>query len=490
MSDKNPSAHPFPEGFLWGGATAANQFEGGWDEGGKGPSEADMLTRGAHGTSRKITRGVQPGEVYPNHTASGFYHRHAEDIALMGEMGFKVHRMSIAWSRIFPTGMEAEPNEEGLAFYDRVFDELAAQGIEPLVTISHYEMPFALIERYNGWAGREVIDHFLRYCRAIFSRYAGKVRYWLTFSEINSAMIPLGNYLGLGVLNPGTTQMEEQVDIPQVRFQALHHQLVASARAVQLCHEMVPGSRVGCMMARFTKYPYSCNPADVLACQQEVEELNYYTGDVQVRGAYPYFSRRLWERMGVRLEMAPGDLEELRRGTVDFCAFSYYMTDAVSTDPAVAHTSGNLMGGAKNPYLKANDWGWQIDPDGLRYTLRELYARYQVPLMVVENGLGARDELVPGADGRLTVHDDYRIDYLRDHIRAMSEAVADGVDLMGYTMWGCIDLVSANTGEMAKRYGFVYVDDDGTGTGSFNRYRKDSFYWYQKVIASNGADLA
>ena len=475
----------FPEGFLWGGATAANQYEGGWNEGGKGPSGADMMTNGTHTMPRQITRTWEDGLFYPNHKASDFYHHHAEDIALMGEMGFKVFRMSINWTRIFPTGMEEEPNEEGLAFYDRVFDELRSQGIEPLVTISHYELPFALTEKYNGWASRELIDLYVRYCETIFTRYKDKVKYWLTFNEINCGTLPLGNFMGLGILNEGTRDFANQVDDPQLRYQALHHMFVASARAVQLGHSINPDFKIGCMIAFMTNYPYSCNPKDVIACQKKNDEANYYCGDVQVRGAYPHFAQSIWKKYGVELQVKDGDLEELKRGTVDFYSFSYYMSNAVAIGSDAEETAGNLLGGAKNPYLKASDWGWQIDPDGLRYTLKEIYARYQIPLMVVENGLGAFDTLEE--DG--SVHDTYRIEYLRDHIKAMNEAIEDGVDLMGYTMWGCIDLVSASTGEMGKRYGFVYVDADDHSQGTFDRYRKDSFYWYKKVIASNGEDL-
>ena len=481
----------FPQGFLWGGATAANQFEGGWNEGGKGPSGADMMTNGTHTNPRLITTTWEDGLYYPGHVASDFYHHHTEDIALMGEMGFKVFRMSINWPRIFPTGEETEPNEEGLAFYDTVFDELHAQGIEPLVTISHYELPFALTQKYNGWADRRLIDLYLRYCETIFTRYRDKVTYWLTFNEINCGMMQLGNFMGLGILNEGTRDFTNQVDDPQLRIQGLHHQFVASARAVQLGHRINQNFKIGCMIAYMTFYPLTCNPADIVACQQQMDELNNYCADVQVRGAYPYYAERVWKRWGVDApQMEPGDKGELARGTVDFYSFSYYQSNCVSTDPAQAQSSGNLIGGAKNPYLKASDWGWQIDPDGLRYTLNEIYGRYQIPVMVVENGLGAFDTLERADDGTPVIHDPYRIDYLRQHIKAMEAAVEDGVDLMGYTMWGCIDLVSASTGEMGKRYGFVYVDADDRSQGSFERYRKDSFYWYQQVIATNGENLA
>lgn len=476
----------FPENFLWGGATAANQYEGGWDEGGKGPSCADMMTNGTHTSPRQITRQLEEGLYYPNHIASDFYHHYKEDIALMGEMGFKVFRMSIAWSRIFPTGMEEEPNEEGLAFYDAVFDELQKYGIEPLVTMSHYELPFALVEKYNGWASRELIDLFTKYATVIFTRYKDKVKYWLTFNEINCGTLPIGNYMSLGILNEGTRDFLNQVDVPQLRYQGLHHQFVASAKAVKIGHEINPDFKIGLMIAEMPKYPYTPNPDDILEVQKQWQELNYYCGDVMVRGEYPYYAKRIWNSYNITPDfILEEDAEILKEGTVDFHSFSYYQTNCTTLDPSVEIAGGNLLGGAKNPYLQRSEWGWEIDPKGLRYTLNELYGRYQIPLMVVENGLGAFDKVEE--DG--SVHDLYRIDYLREHIRCMGEAIEDGVDLMGYTMWGCTDLTSASTGEFGKRYGFVYVDSDDYGKGTFQRSRKDSFYWYKKVISSNGQDL-
>ena len=474
----------FKEGFLWGGATAANQYEGGFNEGGKGISDADVMSNGTHTTPRQITNGIEEGLYYPNHIASDFYHRYKEDIALMAEMGFKVFRLSINWTRIFPNGDEMEPNEEGLQFYDNVFDELKKYNIEPLVTISHYELPFYLTQKYNGWASRDLVDFYVRYCETLFTRYKDKVSYWLTFNEINCGTMPLGNFLGLGIVNEGTRDFTKQVDIPQLRYQGLHHQFVASAKAVKLGHEINPNFQIGCMIAYMQNYAYTCHPDDVLKAQQVKEMSNYYCGDVQVRGEYPYFAKRFWKENNITIQMEDGDEVLLKEGCVDFYSFSYYMTNCVSHDPTLEGTSGNLMGGVKNPYLDASDWGWQIDPQGLRYTLNELYARYQVPLMVVENGLGAFDTLE-----NETVHDSYRIDYLRKHIACMEEAVNDGVDLIAYTPWGCIDLISASTGEMGKRYGFVYVDSDDLGNGTFNRYKKDSFHWYKKVIATNGQDL-
>ena len=475
----------FPENFLWGGATAANQYEGAWDVDGKGPSTSDMCTGGSYKQSKRITRTIEPGTLYPSHEATDFYHHYKEDIALLAEMGFKVFRLSINWTRIFPTGMEEEPLEAGLQFYDKVFDECKKYGIEPLVTLSHYELPYALTEKCNGWAGRECIEYFERYAKAVFERYKDKVTYWLTFNEINAGTWPMGNFLSLGILNEGTTDFMNQVDIPQLRFQGLHHQFVASAKVVKYAHDNYPQFKIGNMLAIGTTFPLTCQPEDVIAAQQQMWRGNWYCGDVMVRGEYPYFAKALWEKDGVTVQMEPEDAQILKEGTVDFFTFSYYMSNCASADPEKLAGEGNLMGGIPNPYLKASDWGWQIDPVGLRYILNELYARYQIPLMVVENGLGAYDKVE--ADG--AIHDSYRIDYLREHIRCMGEAIADGVDLIGYTSWGCVDLVSASTGEMAKRYGFVFVDKYDDGTGTLERKKKDSFYWYKKVIASNGTDL-
>jgi len=477
----------FREDFLWGGATAANQCEGAWDVDGKGPSVSDMCTNGSHTTPKRITATIEPDTLYPSHEAIDFYHHYEEDIALFAEMGFKCFRMSINWTRIFPTGMETEPNEKGLAFYDRVFDCCKKHGIEPLVTISHYELPYALVEKCNGWESREVIGYFENYCKAIFERYKDKVKYWLTFNEINSGCVRMGSVLSTGTIKGYSGPINQVPDRPQERFQALHHMFLASARVVKYAHEHYPQFKLGCMTLMGTTYPLTCDPDDMLLAQQKMKMTNWFTSDVQVRGAYPYYADRFFKENGVVLKTEPGDEEELKQGRVDFFTFSYYMSVCVSAAPKeMARVGGNLLGGVPNPYLKASDWGWQIDPKGLRWTLNEVYSRYQIPMMVVENGLGAKDVLEE--DG--SIHDDYRIDYLRQHIEQMREAVADGVDLMGYTPWGCIDLVSASTGEMAKRYGFIYVEKYDDGTGSLARRRKDSFYWYKKVIETNGADLS
>ncbi|SEU04537.1 glycoside hydrolase family 1 protein [Lacrimispora sphenoides] len=475
----------FAEDFLWGGAVAANQCEGAWNEAGKGIADPDVCTGGSHARSKRITRTIEPDTCYPSHEAIDFYHHYKEDIALFAEMGFKVFRFSIAWTRIFPTGMEEEPNEAGLEFYDRVIEECLNHGMEPLITISHYEMPFALTEKYNGWASRECIGLYVKYAETLFKRYKGKVKYWLTFNEINAGTMPMGGFLSLGILNEGTTDFTNQTDIPNLRFQGLHHQFVASAQAVKAGHEIDPDCKIGCMLCYITTYPLTCNPDDILEAQRRNQILNQFCGDVQVRGEYPSFMNRYFRENGISIQMEPGDLETIKEGCVDYYTFSYYMSNCATATPEQASTSGNLMGGAKNPYLESSDWGWQIDPKGLRYTLNELYGRYRIPLMVVENGLGAYDK--KEEDG--SIRDDYRIDYLRKHIEQMKEAVEDGVDLMGYTPWGCIDLVSASTGEMAKRYGFIYVEKYDDGSGDLSRRKKKSFEWYKKVIETNGEEL-
>jgi 6-phospho-beta-glucosidase len=479
----------FKKDFLWGGATAANQYEGGWNLGGKGPSVPDHIRGGTINTPRLWDREIDQNTYYPSHEAVDFYHHYEEDINLMGEMGFKCFRLSINWARIYPTGMEEEPNKEGLEFYHKVFRKCKENGIEPLVTLSHYELPWALSEKYNGWAGRELIDYFIRYAKTCFEEYKGEVKYWLTFNEINVAMNSFGKILSLGMqgldhqpmfcLNETDKQKSE-------RFTALHHQFIASAKAVLIGHEIDPENKIGCMIAGSLSYPYTCNPKDVYESDLDFNMSNFFCGDVQVRGHYPYYAKHYFKDNNINVKMEEGDEDILRKGTVDFYSFSYYMSSCVSTDSKVIDkTSGNMFVGIKNPYLEASDWGWQIDPTGLRTYLNRIYGRYEIPLMVVENGLGANDER--SEDGKF--HDTYRIEYLRKHIQAMKDAVEDGVEVMGYTMWGCVDLVSASTGEMKKRYGFIYVDRDNDGNGDFHRERKDSFYWYKKVIDSNGNDL-
>lgn len=474
----------FRKDFLWGGATAANQYEGAWDVDGKGSSVSDMCTNGSHKSPKRITPIFEDGTLYPSREATDFYHHYEEDIALAAEMGFKCFRMSIAWTRIFPTGMEDAPNEAGLAFYDKVFDECIKYGIEPLVTISHYEMPYALVEKYNGWEDRKLVEYFMNYCKVIFERYKDKVKYWLTFNEINNGIEPIGALLSLGTIKGYSGPITEIPDNPQSRFQGIHHQFIASALAIKYAHDNYPQFKMGNMCIFSTMYPLTCNPKDVMETEKKMQMINWFCADVHVRGYYPSYSNRFFKENNINIKMEAGDDKILKEGTVDFFTFSYYMSNCVSTAPDADKVEGNIVNGVKNPYLKSSDWGWQIDPIGLRYALNLIYDRYQIPLMVVENGLGAFDKL---EDGK--VHDSYRIDYLRDHIKEMKEAVKDGVDLMGYTPWGWIDVVSASTGEMAKRYGLVFVDKYDDGTGDLSRIRKDSFFWYKRVIESNGEDL-
>lgn len=472
----------FKEGFLWGGACAANQFEGAWNVDGKGVSVPDMCTNGTKTSPKRITTKLEENTLYPSHDAIDFYHHYKEDIAMFAEMGFKVFRTSINWTRIYPTGMEEEPNEKGLEFYENVFKECKKYGIEPLVTLSHYEMPYALVEKYNGWASREVISLFERYCHTVFERYEDLVKYWLTFNEINGGVTKLGTVLSLGCVKDYNGLVVEADCGPQTRFEALHHQLVASAKVVAYAHKHYPQFKMGDMNVFLTSYPRTCDPLDILENQKHNRVLNWFCSDVQVRGEYPSYMSRYFKENDIDLKMSDEDKNILKEGTVDFYTCSYYMSSCITTHNDVETVDGNLAGGVKNPYLEASAWGWQIDPAGLRYSLNEIYDRYQIPIMVVENGLGAYD--VKGEDG--IVHDTYRIEYLKNHIIAMENAVEDGVDLIGYTPWGCIDLVSASTGEMAKRYGFIYVNKFDDGTGDYSREKKDSFYWYKKLIESNG----
>lgn len=467
----------FQKNFLWGGAVAANQCEGAWDEDGKGISTADCITAGAVDKEREYTRGIVEGRYYPSHDAIDFYHRYKEDIALFAEMGFKCFRTSINWTRIYPHGDETEPNEKGLQFYDDLFDECLRYGIEPVVTISHYETPYYLVEKIGSWRSREMIEHYLDFCRTIFERYRDKVKYWMTFNEINVIMLKPEIVAGL--------RLEEGENWDQMVYQSAHHMLVASAKAVKLGHEINPEFQIGMMMLYPTFYGETCHPLDQLKCMQAVD-MHYLFSDVQVRGAYSRKAERFFEQKGIHLQTEKGDWNALKEGTVDYIGFSYYNSNVASREMKKDMTAGNMLHTVKNPYLKTSDWGWTVDAVGLRLALNYLYDRYQIPLFVVENGLGAVDTVEK--DG--SIHDPYRISYLREHIEQMELAVEeDGVDLMGYTPWGCIDLVSAGTGEMKKRYGFVYVDRDNEGNGTLQRSKKDSFEWYKKVIASNGACL-
>lgn len=458
----------FPDNFLWGGAIAANQVEGAYNLGGKGLSTSDMLPNGIlspHQTREERTPGIKD-------LAIDFYNRYPEDIALFKEMGFTCLRLSIAWSRIFPNGDELEPNEEGLAFYDNIFDELAKHDMQPFVTLSHYEMPYALVENYGGWGDRRVIEFFERYAKTVLERYKDKVKLWLTFNEINMSLH--APFTGVGLPEDAT---EQEI------YQAIHHQLVANAKAVKLCQKIVPNGKIGNMLLGAMTYPYTCNPDDVLAAMHENNKWLFF-GDVQTRGQYPGYMKRYFRENGIEIQMEDGDLEDIASASVDFISFSYYASGCASADPKQKEV-GNIVESVPNPYLEKSQWGWLIDPKGLRILLNILHDRYQKPLFIVENGLGARDEF----DENGEIQDDYRIAYLNDHLVQAHEAILDGVELMGFTSWGPIDLVANSTAEMSKRYGYIYVDRHDDGQGTLERKRKKSFYWYQDVIRTAGSSL-
>ena len=487
------SKRTFPEGFLWGGATAANQVEGGWKEGGKGISVSDCArshldvdVTDYHAQNKVTSEDIEKAlatddEVYyPKRHGSDFYHHYKEDIKMFAEMGFKVYRLSIAWSRIFPNADDPEPNEEGLKFYDNVFDECLKYGIEPLVTMSHYEPPINLVLKYNGWYNRKTIDMFVRFVETICKRYKDKVKYWLTFNEVDSM-----------IRHPYTTGglIEDRFpgkNFEEVIFQAMHHQFVASALATKICHEVIPGSKVGCMLTKLTYYPYTCKPEDVLTMQQSMRSTYCYS-DTQVFGEYPAYLLSRFRNKGINIVKETGDDEIMKAYPVDFVSFSYYHSSCVAADTTnLEQAAGNTITAVKNPYVPSSDWGWQIDPIGLRISMVDLYDRYRRPLFIVENGLGAVDKVEE--DG--TINDQYRIDYLKAHMKAMLDAIElDGVECMGYTSWGCIDLISESTKQMSKRYGYIYVDCDDYGKGTYKRIPKKSFYWYKDVIATNGASL-
>jgi len=482
----------FPKDFLWGGAIAASQADGAWDEDGKGIDTQDLRyfdaawdretrqeNRNINMTSARFAEAMKAEDIehYPFRWGIDFYHNYKEDLVLFEEMGMKIFRTSINWARIYPNGDDELPNEEGIRFYKDLFTECHKRGMKVFATILHYNIPVHLVTAYGGWKNRKVIDFYEKYCRTLFERLGGLVDYWLPFNEINCSRFNPWN--GCCLINDQEEHYEQAI------FQCTHHQFLANARAIRAAHEMLPGSMVGGMIARFTSYPATCKPADVMQSILDENYKNYFYTDVMARGYYPSYTDRMFRELGVTIQKEPGDDELLRENTVDFLSFSYYMSMISSNDPDYEVTSGNLLSGKKNPYLETSAWGWQIDPEGIRISLNEMYDRYQLPLFIAENGLGANDRVEE--DG--SIHDSYRIDYLREHVKQIAEALEDGVDLLGYTMWGIIDIVSCGTIEMSKRYGVIHVDRDESGHGTNQRRKKDSFEWYRKCIASDGTEL-
>jgi 6-phospho-beta-glucosidase len=478
-------AKELPKNFLWGGALAAHQVEGAWNEAGRGMSIADVMTAGGNGISRKITEGILENEYYPNHEAIDFYHHYKEDIQLFKEMGLKCLRTSISWSRIFPNGTEQEPNEAGLQFYDDLFDELIKNGIEPVITLSHFEMPYNLYKEFGGFGNKEVIPLFVKFAKCVFTRYKDKVTHWMTFNEINNQA---DGQEDLHVWTNSAMILNETDNKEEVVFQAAMNELIASAYAVREGKKINPNFKIGCMMAYVPIYPHSCNPNDMIA-SLKINERRYFYSDFHVRGEVPSYTQKYWERNNYNIEISEEEKAVLKEGTVDYIGFSYYMSGTVSTDMTIEGMPNKDFKGTqmvRNPYIGSSDWGWPIDPVGLRYILNTVYQRYNVPLFIVENGFGAYDQL----DENNFIKDDYRIDYLSKHIEQMELAIVeDGVDVIGYTPWGIIDIVSFGSGEMEKRYGMIYVDKDNKGEGTLKRSKKMSFDWYKNVIATNGAEL-
>lgn len=469
--------------FLWGGAIAANQAEGAWKEGGKGWCLADInryegdlppALRGNGEVDRAyVERAMsEPDDLYPKRRGIDFYHTYPDDLRLLAGTGMNSFRTSINWSRIFPNGDDPEPNEEGLAFYDRLIDCMIANGLEPMITMSHYEMPLNLALSYGGWADRRLVDLFVRYGQVLLDRFGDRVKKWIVVNQIN--MIVHESFNHLGILSDGVDNLLE------AKYQGLHNELVACARITRYAHERHPGCDVGMMFCSNLTYPASTDPEDQLWNMRH-NQMEYFVGDVMVRGRYPGYALRWFDEKGVSVRFEPEDERDLREGTVDFVSLSYYYTRLSGREACLSSDLGQVP----NPSLPVSDWGWAIDPVGLRIALNEYWDRYQLPIYITENGIGAYDTVEE--DG--SVHDPYRIDYLRAHVEQMIEAVRDGVDVRGYYPWGPIDLISCSSSEIEKRYGFVYVDYDNSGAGTGLRTKKDSYYWYQRVVSSNGHDL-
>ena len=489
----------FKKDFLWGGDISAAQCEGAWNVGGKSPVYRDYLLGGSSQSKRSAYYQTPEGEIkkmfvdanlttlppkgchyiisddpkdfYPNHIGTDFYHHYKEDIALLAQMGFKALNMTISWARILPYGIKKGVNQEGIDFYHQVFKECHKYHIEPIITLYKYDMPFYFEETLGGWTNPELIDEFVAFTKVCFEEYQDDVTYWITINEVNVMKQDLD-------MSKDITPQKAKAT-----FEEMHHMMLAAAKATALAHEINKDYKVGCMIASTLTYPLTCDPKDVVATQKDLQGNFYLCADTMMKGEYPYFTQSIYQHYGIQLQLTEEEKEILKKGKADFLATSYYYSNCVTTHQDDQNPTAAF--GYKNPYLKASDWGWQIDPDGLYYWLHELYSRYQLPILIVENGLGAIDHLEE--DG--SIHDDYRIAYHKAHIEKIRDAVNDGVDVMGYTTWSCIDLISNSTGELRKRYGMIYVDADDKGHGTYQRYKKDSFYWYQKVIETNGEDL-
>lgn len=473
----------FPDDFLWGGAVSACQTEGSWNIDGKGASIADCMALGSKEEGRQCFPSLNDKYVYPSHYGNHFYEHYEEDIKLFAQAGFRCFRMSIAWTRIFPTGEEEKPNQAGLNYYRRVFEMCRKYGIEPIVTILHYDFPLSLSLKYGGWSCSKIIDLYEKYAKVIIDEYAELVNYWIPFNEINCLTLPLGTVFGGGIIEKEGCDILPEHDDEERRYLCLHHQFLAAAKVTAYAHEKYPDMKIGTMIAYYCTYPYSCRPEDVRMAQEHHQIHNLFCLDVRLKGIYPWYIKKYFSEKNISIKCSKEEADILQKGKADFCGFSYYFSNCISGQPDLESSMGNLMTGVKNPYLKQSEWGWQIDPEGLRIALNELYDRYHVPLMVLENGLGARDHIENGK-----IQDSYRIAYLKEHIKAVKRALEDGVDVKAYTVWGCIDLVGVSTGEMDKRYGIIYVDLNNEGDGSAKRIPKESFSWYKRVIESRGKE--
>ncbi|MDF9824286.1 6-phospho-beta-glucosidase [Breznakia sp. PF5-3] len=476
----------FPKDFLWGGAIAANQAEGAYDEGGKGLCVADLLKVQDKGDLRKksnkettmkdIEFALNDKEgYYPKRYGIDFYHTYKEDLKLLAGTGMNSFRTSINWARIFPNGDDEKPNEEGLQFYDDMIDTMLENGMEPLITLSHYEMPLNIATKYKGWYSRETIDMFVRYAETVFKRYKDKVKYWILVNQINLIHHESFNHLGIPA--------DSVENLWEAKFQGVHNECTASAIATKIGHEINPEFQIGMMVYDGLSEPLTCSPEDVFATMKR-NQMEYFFSDLLMRGEYPGYAIRFFEEKGFNLDIREEDLKVLKENTADFFSISYYYTICSSAE-SMKEYGVNEDGAISNPHIDASEWGWGIDPLGMRTVLNYYYDRYQKPIIIAENGFGTMDTVE--ADG--SIHDERRIAYLSEHVKAMKEAIKDGVDVIGYYPWGPIDIVSCSSSEMKKRYGFIYVDLDDYGKGSGKRMIKDSYYWYKKVVETNGEEV-